>query len=77
MAPSSYKRIVLNSRPVADIEPDTFRTEVTPFSQLKAGDGQVVVQCTYLSLDPAMRGYIRDVRSYLPPVQIGEVSLMV
>ncbi|KAJ2917408.1 hypothetical protein MD484_g3005, partial [Candolleomyces efflorescens] len=73
MAPSTYKRIVLNSRPVADIEPDTFRTEVAPFSQLNAGEGQVVVQCTYLSLDPAMRGYIRDARSYLPPVKIGEV----
>ncbi|KAJ7066944.1 hypothetical protein C8F01DRAFT_1119707 [Mycena amicta] len=32
----------------------------------------VLVQVTWLSLDPAMRGYIRDVRSYLPPVQIGE-----
>jgi len=32
-----------------------------------------LVQCTWLSLDPAMRGYIRDKRSYLPPVKIGEV----
>ncbi|EAU85415.1 alcohol dehydrogenase [Coprinopsis cinerea okayama7 len=73
MAPSSYKQIVLNSRPVGDIEPDTFRTEVRPASDLRPGPGQALVQCTWLSLDPAMRGYIRDVRSYLPPVQIGEV----
>lgn len=32
----------------------------------------MLVQITWLSLDPAMRGYIRDARSYLPPVQIGE-----
>jgi NADPH-dependent curcumin reductase CurA len=73
MPPSNYKAIVLNSRPEGDIEPNTFRTEVRSFSDLKPGPGQVLVQCTWLSLDPAMRGYIRDVRSYLPPVQIGEV----
>ncbi|KAJ7158769.1 hypothetical protein C8R46DRAFT_1110231 [Mycena filopes] len=66
-----YKRIVLNSRPDGDIEPDTFRTETLPLN-LKPGAGEVLVQVTWLSLDPAMRGYIRDVRSYLPPVQIGE-----
>ncbi|KJA26275.1 hypothetical protein HYPSUDRAFT_36553 [Hypholoma sublateritium FD-334 SS-4] len=71
--PTQFKRIVLNSRPDGDIEPNTFRTEVLPFSSLTPGKDQVLVQCTWLSLDPAMRGYIRDVRSYLPPVQIGEV----
>lgn len=72
MLPSQYKRIVLNERPVADIEPNTFRTETVTFN-LKPGDGEVLVQVTWLSLDPAMRGYIRDARSYLPPVQIGAV----
>ncbi|KAJ7650289.1 alcohol dehydrogenase [Roridomyces roridus] len=67
-----YKRIVLNSRPVADIEPTTFRTEVLPLEKLKPGPGEVLIQITWLSLDPAMRGYIRDARSYLPPVKIGE-----
>nr|GAT60774.1 predicted protein [Mycena chlorophos] len=69
---SHYKRIVLASRPVGDIEPNTFRTEKHPVSALVPGDGEVLVQVTYLSCDPAQRGYIRDVRSYLPPVQIGE-----
>ncbi|KAF8071945.1 alcohol dehydrogenase [Lyophyllum atratum] len=72
ITPKEYKRIVLNERPVGDIEPTTFRTEVLPFD-LRPGEGEVLVQVTYLSLDPAMRGYLRDVRSYLPPVQIGEV----
>ncbi|KAJ7170674.1 hypothetical protein C8R43DRAFT_915860 [Mycena crocata] len=66
-----YKRIVLNSRPLAEIEPTTFRTETLSLD-LKPGAGEVLVQVTWLSLDPAMRGYIRDARSYLPPVQIGE-----
>ena len=37
------------------------------------GDGEALVQVEYLSLDPAMRGWVRDEPSYLPPVQIGEV----
>ena len=36
-------------------------------------DGQVLVQVEYISLDPAMRGWMNDARSYVPPVQIGEV----
>ncbi len=36
-------------------------------------DGQVVVRVTHLSLDPAMRGWMNDAPSYLPPVGIGEV----
>lgn len=36
-------------------------------------DGEVLVKILYISLDPAMRGWINNVRSYIPPVQIGEV----
>src|ERR1700741_708626 len=35
--------------------------------------GQFLVELEYLSLDPAMRGWMNDVRSYVPPVGIGEV----
>ena len=37
------------------------------------GDGEAVVKIEYFSLDPAMRGWVRDERSYLPPVQLGDV----
>ncbi|MFZ0040178.1 MAG: NADP-dependent oxidoreductase [Solirubrobacteraceae bacterium] len=37
------------------------------------GDGEVLVKVLYLSLDPAMRGWMNDARSYVPPVGIGEV----
>ncbi|KAF7327736.1 PKS-ER domain-containing protein [Mycena kentingensis (nom. inval.)] len=70
--PATYKRIVLQERPIADIEPNTFRTETHELSKLNPGPHEVLIQTTWLSLDPAMRGYIRDVRSYLPPVKIGE-----
>jgi NADPH-dependent curcumin reductase CurA len=37
------------------------------------GDGEVLVRVLYISLDPAMRGWMSDRRSYVPPVGIGEV----
>jgi NADPH-dependent curcumin reductase len=37
------------------------------------GEGQVLVEVLYLSLDPAMRGWMNEGRSYIPPVGIGEV----
>lgn len=36
-------------------------------------EGQVLVQNEYISLDPAMRGWMNDARSYIPPVQLGDV----
>ncbi|MET8679682.1 NADP-dependent oxidoreductase [Streptomyces sp. NPDC004647] len=36
-------------------------------------DGQLLVQVIYLSLDPAMRGWMNAGKSYIPPVEIGEV----
>lgn len=72
MSPEQYTRIVLNERPIADITPTTFRTERVPFD-LKPGTGNVLVQVNWLSLDPAMRGWLKATRSYIPPVQIGEV----
>jgi NADPH-dependent curcumin reductase CurA len=36
-------------------------------------DGEVLLKVLYLSLDPAMRGWMNEGRSYVPPVQIGEV----
>jgi NADPH-dependent curcumin reductase CurA len=37
------------------------------------GAGEVLVKTLYLSLDPAMRGWMNEGRSYIAPVGIGEV----
>jgi|ERR1051326_9116561 NADPH-dependent curcumin reductase CurA len=37
------------------------------------GDGEVLIKIEYISLDPAMRGWIREGKSYIPPVEIGQV----
>jgi len=36
-------------------------------------DGEFLVKVKYISLDPAMRGWIREGKSYTPPVKIGEI----
>jgi NADPH-dependent curcumin reductase CurA len=42
-----------------------------PAPELK--DGEFLAKVLYISLDPAMRGWMNEGRSYVPPVQIGEV----
>jgi hypothetical protein len=37
------------------------------------GEGEVLVKILYISLDPAMRGWMNEGKSYVPPVGIGEV----
>jgi len=37
------------------------------------GPGQVLVKVLYLSLDPAMRGWMNEGKSYIAPVRLGEV----
>ncbi len=38
-----------------------------------AGEGQFVAEVLYVSVDPAMRGWMNDARSYIEPVAIGAV----
>lgn len=70
---STYTSIHLAARPGAGrITPDLF--EVTSNEIPSAGDGQVLVKQTHMSLDPAMIGWMQpDENSYIPPVKIGEV----
>lgn len=53
--------------------PDEHTWEVATADLPDPGEGQVLVEVDHLSLDPAMRGWLNDVRSYIPPVGIGEV----
>ena len=36
-------------------------------------EGEMLLKTRYISLDPAMRGWMNDVKSYLPPVKLGDV----
>ncbi|KAK4924805.1 hypothetical protein LTR66_016435 [Elasticomyces elasticus] len=74
--PTTYTTVTLRERPKADIIPgSTFTTDIsnkTPSSD-HLRDGQLLLQTLYLSLDPAMRGWLNPTRSYIPPVEIGAV----
>ena len=40
---------------------------------LKLDENQLLVKNEFISLDPAMRGWLNEGKSYIPPVQIGDV----
>jgi NADPH-dependent curcumin reductase len=61
----------LAARPDGMVGPEHFDYVEEPLPELT--DGQVLIKTAYISLDPAMRGWMAEGRSYIPPVQIGEV----
>ena len=71
MIPKTYRRVVLVRRPAAEPSESDFRVEEAPMPE--PGPRQVLVRVIYMSLDPYMRGRMRDAASYAPPVALGEV----
>ena len=67
----SNTQIKLAKRPVGLPTADTFNIEKNPIPV--PAEGEVLLKTKYISLDPAMRGWMNDARSYIPPVGIGEV----
>ncbi|MCH7802167.1 MAG: NADP-dependent oxidoreductase, partial [Chloroflexi bacterium] len=67
------RQIVLASRPNEIPSESDFRTVESPVPS--PSEGEVLVRAIWLSLDPYMRGRIRDAPSYAPPVQIGHVMV--
>ena len=64
-------QLLLNKRPVGMPTEDVWRLEKTEMPELK--DGEMLVKVHYVSLDPAMRGWMNDAKSYIAPIQLGEV----
>jgi hypothetical protein len=60
----------LMSRPQGLPTLDNFELRNVELSPL--GDGQVRIRNLWLSVDPYMRGRMNDVKSYVPPFQLGE-----
>ncbi len=71
MVGSMNRQLRLSTRPVGDPKPEDF--EVTEEEIPSPGDGEVLVKVLQVSLDPAMRGWMSDAPSYLPPVGLGDV----
>jgi NADPH-dependent curcumin reductase CurA len=64
-------QVRLAARPVGLPKPSDWEQTEEPVGG--PADGQVLVKIRYLSLDPAMRGWMNDARSYVPPVKLGAV----
>jgi NADPH-dependent curcumin reductase CurA len=61
----------LASRPQGEVERDDFDLTEEPLPS--PADGEVLVKVLYISLDPAMRGWMNEGVSYVPPVELGDV----
>lgn len=61
----------LKRRPSGMVREDDFEYVQEPVPEL--GADEFLVRNVYLAFEPAMRGWLNDVKSYVPPVQLGEV----
>ena len=65
------KQLILVKRPKGFPEQDNWEYKTEAVAPLE--EGQMLVEQQYVSLDPAMRGWMNETRSYIPPIKIGEV----
>lgn len=65
------KQLLFVKRPVGEAGPDTWNLVSNPIPE--PGEGEIVVKQHYVSLDPAMRGWMNDAKSYIAPMEIGSV----
>jgi len=65
------KKIILKKRPSGMPDADTWALEDHEIPTLQ--EGEVLIKTHYVSLDPAMRGWMNDAKSYIPPVAIDDV----
>lgn len=70
MADRTGREIRLRKRPVG--MPGTGDFELVEVPVATIGDGQILVQNIYMSVDPYMRSRMYDRKSYVPPFQIGK-----
>ncbi len=71
MAGRSNRQVRLKSRPDGIPQAAHFEIVATPMPE--PSEGQFLVRNLYLSVDPAMRGWVSAVANYSKPVAIGEV----
>jgi len=69
--PAAHRKVVLKSRPVGIPQAGHFELVSAPLRDLAGGE--LLVRNEFLSVDPAMRGWVNAVANYSRPVGIGEV----
>ena len=68
---SENRQVLLRERPVGIPQAHQFEVVTTPMPE--PGPGQVLIRNAFLSVEPAMRGWVNDAPNYLPPVPVGAV----
>lgn len=63
------RRFLLRRRPQGEPVPADFELVTEPLPEL--AEGQFLIRNHYASLDPAMRGWMDDADSYMPPIPLG------
>ncbi|CAN5451029.1 NADP-dependent oxidoreductase [soil metagenome] len=64
-------QVILRARPTGIAQADDFAIQSSAVPE--PGPGQILVRNAYLSVEPAMRGWIADAGNYAAPVAIGSV----
>ncbi|RKN80792.1 NADP-dependent oxidoreductase [Ulvibacterium marinum] len=65
------KQLLFVKRPVGKADASTWSLVTGPIPEIKKGE--ILVKQHYVSLDPAMRGWMNDTKSYIAPMEIGSV----
>lgn len=65
------KQLIFKKRPTGMPEADTWAIEIHPIPE--PNEGEVLIQQHFISLDPAMRGWMNQGKSYVEPIAIGDV----
>jgi hypothetical protein len=68
--PTTNRQWLLAARPFGIVKESDFDFRESPVPEV--AEGTALVRNLYLAFDPAMRGWMEDRESYMPPVQIGE-----
>jgi NADPH-dependent curcumin reductase len=71
MTATMNQQVRLAARPIGMPKPSDWNFTSEPLREIN--DGEILVKVLYLSLDPAMRGWMNEGKSYIRPVAIGEV----
>ena len=71
MTPTTNTQVRLKARPDGIPQAEHFEIVAAPLPPL--GEGQILVRNEFLSVEPAMRGWVSAVANYSQPVGIGEV----
>jgi len=65
------KQLLFVKRPEGEADASTWSLETNSIPEIT--EGQILVKQHYVSLDPAMRGWMNEGKSYIEPMEIGSV----